>query len=57
MTGPIVNLMRPDPDHVRCCICFDLRTLDELAVDSEGTKWDVCKGECAEQAGIKELPL
>lgn len=54
MSGLVVDLMRPDPDHVRSCVCFELRTLDELAVDVEGQKWDLCKGECARAAGVEE---
>jgi hypothetical protein len=35
-----------------CCICFKALTPDECAVDSEGQKWDVCAGRCAEDAGL-----
>jgi hypothetical protein len=38
-----------------CCICFWPLTPEECAVDSDGQKWDVCKGECAADAGIKEV--
>jgi hypothetical protein len=37
-----------------CEICFHGLTPEECAVDTDGQKWDVCKGECARQAGIKE---
>ena len=37
-----------------CCICYKDLTPEECAVDAEGT-WDVCKGECARQAGVVEL--
>ena len=29
---------------VMCCICFHRFPQEELAVDADGTKWDVCKG-------------
>lgn len=35
-----------------CCICFEPLTVETAAVDKDGTKWDVCVGECAEAAGI-----
>jgi hypothetical protein len=35
-----------------CCICFKPLTPDECAVDSDGQKWDVCKGDCAQAAGV-----
>jgi len=37
-----------------CAICFELHEdpYDNLAVDSEGRKWDVCAGECAEAIGL-----
>ena len=37
-----------------CEICFEQLTVDTCAVDTDGQKWDVCKGECARQAGIRE---
>lgn len=37
-----------------CCICFRSLDADECAIDSQGgQKWDVCKGECAQEAGIR----
>lgn len=61
------DLMRGD-DWVRCCICFDLHvavvvntpeggstlSFPSLAIDDAGIVWDVCKGFCAESAGIVE---
>lgn len=35
-----------------CCICFTDLTPDECATDSEGQKWDACKGLCAIEAGV-----
>jgi hypothetical protein len=35
-----------------CCICFKPLTPDECAEDSDGQAWDVCKGRCAEEAGL-----
>lgn len=37
-----------------CEICFTGLTPSECATDTNGDKWDVCKGECATQAGITE---
>lgn len=37
-----------------CAICFSGLTPEQCATDAEGT-WDVCKGECARQAGIVEI--
>lgn len=37
-----------------CEICFQGLTPETCAVDTEGTKWDVCTGECARLAGIVE---
>lgn len=37
-----------------CCICFSPLEPDECAVDTDGVKWDVCKGECAREAGVIE---
>lgn len=35
-----------------CCICFKPLTPDDCAVDRVGEKWDVCKGDCAIEAGV-----
>jgi hypothetical protein len=45
-----------------CEICFAGLTEDECAEDVYGQKWDLCKGLCAQEAGIEErqpdrLPL
>lgn len=37
-----------------CCVCFEGLTEDTCVVDEEGTKWDVCKGQCAKDTGIEE---
>jgi hypothetical protein len=37
-----------------CCICFECKDKAELAVDTDGVTWDVCKGMCAIAAGITE---
>lgn len=37
-----------------CEICFHQLTPDKCAVDADGVRWDVCAGDCAEQAGISE---
>lgn len=41
---------------VCCCICFAYHTrpYTHLAVDINGDRWDVCTGDCAEDAGITE---
>lgn len=37
-----------------CAICFAELTIDKCAVDKTGTRWDVCRGNCAKEAGIIE---
>jgi hypothetical protein len=37
-----------------CEICFTTLTPDECAVDRDNQKWDICKGQCAGEAGIVE---
>jgi hypothetical protein len=37
-----------------CCICYRSLEPAECVVDSDGQKWDVCKGACAQEAGIDE---
>jgi hypothetical protein len=37
-----------------CEICFHQLTPAECVKDINGEKWDICKGECARQAGITE---
>jgi hypothetical protein len=39
-----------------CCICFKPLIPDECAIDKDNQKWDVCKGKCAKDAGIDEIP-
>lgn len=41
--------------HRMCCICFEYIPVDELYVDDDGQKWDVCqKCELHEQLRAKE---
>ena len=51
---PHVDLMRPAPGIVRCCICFEARPVAELLLDkTTGQRWDICAaGNCARQAGL-----
>ena len=37
-----------------CCICFRPLTPEECLVDTKGNKWDICRGQCAVEAGIQE---
>lgn len=37
-----------------CEICFEQLTVETAVEDEDGVKWDICKGDCAKQAGIKE---
>jgi hypothetical protein len=40
------------PDgKVMCCICFHRFSQEDLSVDDQGQRWDVCPG-CAPQAGL-----
>lgn len=39
-----------------CCICFEGLTELTCAIDTDGVKWDTCKGQCAKNAGIDEFP-
>lgn len=39
-----------------CEICFRQLTPDMCAVGVGGHRWDICRGECARQAGIEEAP-
>lgn len=43
---------------VQCCICggFHTEPYASLAIDLNGDRWDVCSGQCAEDAGIEERP-
>ncbi len=38
----------------RCEICFAPLTVETCVEDTDGQKWDICKGDCAVQAGIEE---
>lgn len=40
-----------------CCICFEGLTEEQCAVEQSGDKFDVCKGQCALEAGIKGTPV
>lgn len=37
-----------------CCICYKPLKPEECVEDISGDKWDVCKGQCAIEAGILE---
>ena len=37
-----------------CCICFEGLTPEQCFVDNEGTKWDICPGQCAIDAGMED---
>lgn len=37
-----------------CEVCFHGLTPEQCAEDENGQRWDVCKGDCARQAGIRE---
>lgn len=37
-----------------CCICYQPLKPEECVEDNSGQKWDVCKGQCAVEAGIQE---
>lgn len=53
MTDPA--LMKGD-GWVRCAICGELHTrpYERLAVDRDGNVWDVCAGDCAKEAGLRD---
>lgn len=38
-----------------CEICFSGLTPEDCAEDANGQKWDICKGQCAKDAGIEEI--
>lgn len=38
-----------------CEICFQGLATEQCAQDTDGQRWDLCKGECARQAGLKEM--
>lgn len=44
------------PWGLMCCICFNGLTSETCVVDEDGQKWDVCKGQCAIDAGITPSP-
>lgn len=29
--------------HKMCCLCFEFIPVDELYVDGDGTRWDMCR--------------
>lgn len=39
-----------------CCVCFEGLTIDTCAIDKDGVKWDVCKGQCAMDVGMENGP-
>jgi hypothetical protein len=40
-----------------CEICHAGLTPEQCAEDADGNRWDICKGECASQAGIRERKI
>lgn len=40
-----------------CCICFEGINSVTAVVDEDGNQWDCCKGQCAVDAGIKEVGI
>ncbi len=34
----------PTEDGALCCVCFEWTKIEDLSVDKDGDKWDVCKG-------------
>jgi hypothetical protein len=50
-----LGLTRLKDGRVMCCICFEYREKKDLAVETVNgvtSRWDVCKGACAVQAGF-----
>jgi hypothetical protein len=39
-----VSLMVDPLGRVRCCLCFEAFDRDDLYVDPDGQRWDVCWG-------------
>lgn len=37
-----------------CSICFSTLTPETCVIDTDGVRWDVCRGRCAQEAGIEE---
>ncbi len=47
------DLTRLPTGEVMCCICFTFRRREDLFVDQDGAKWDLCgDGTCAKEAGL-----
>lgn len=44
------------PGHHMCCICFEVHedSWEGWYSDPDQVVWDVCRGECAMQAGLVE---
>ena len=54
--SPLPGLPTDGLELVLCCICFEMKTVPELAtslVNGHRVTWDVCKG-CAAAAGVVE---
>lgn len=49
------HLMRGS-NWVRCCICGEVhvKPYPDLFIDQHGALWDVCKGHCADEAGLTD---
>jgi hypothetical protein len=52
--GKFVDLTRLKDGRIMCSICFEYRHTEDLepVADEPGRFWDVCKGDCAHQAGL-----
>lgn len=57
MCSPWNELTRnwESPKPVMCCICLDWKALDELEVDEDGKKWDMCKPCAATERKISQM--
>jgi hypothetical protein len=49
--GEHVSLTRLTDGRVMCGICCEYRWPEELYLDADNQRWDVCAGECARLAG------
>lgn len=51
----IVRLSDMVPGHKMCCICFEYIPYDDLWVDQDGQKWDMCKMDASYDIICKSL--
>jgi hypothetical protein len=40
--GMVTKLSRLDNGMIMCCICYEFKYPDQLYVDADGQKWDMC---------------